>query len=164
MWSFSWSLIGRPTNFVVHGHFGMLLFGCFVWALLAEHYKVTSVEELFRERTGARAVCAACLATSVILLAILYFSRKADFPRGLFVSSMLALLILAVFLRAAFRVLFRSRSDLARPTQLLPGCRHRPVCVGCFPAPAAAFLRTLPRGGLCALAGPGNRGRKLPRV
>ncbi len=119
MWSFSWSLIGRPTNFVVHGHFGMLLFGCFVWALLAEHYKVTSVDELFRERTGARAVCAACLATSVILLAILYFSRKADFPRGLFVSSMLALLILAVFLRAAFRVLFRSRSDLARPTQLL---------------------------------------------
>ena len=83
MWSFILPLIDRPTNFVGRGHFGMLLFGCFVWALLAEHYKVTSVEELFRERTGARAVCSACLATSVVLLAILYFSRKADFPRGL---------------------------------------------------------------------------------
>jgi len=45
MWSFILPLIDRPTNFVARGHFGMLLFGCFVWALLAEHYKVTSVEE-----------------------------------------------------------------------------------------------------------------------
>lgn len=119
IWSSSWSLIGRPTNFVAGGHFGMLLFGCFVWALLAEHYKVTSVDELFRERTGGRAVCSACAATSVVLLAILYFSRKADFPRGLFVYSMLSLLLLAVLLRAAFRFLCRSRSDLARPAQLL---------------------------------------------
>lgn len=119
IWSFSWSLIGCPASYVAHGRFGMLLFGCFVWALLAEHYKVTSVEELFRERTGARAVCSACAATSVVLLAILYFSRKADFPRGLFVYSMLSLLLLAVLLRAAFRFLCRSRPDLARPTQLL---------------------------------------------
>jgi len=119
MWSFSWSLIGRPTNFVAHGHYGMLLFGCLVWAVLAEHYKVTSVEELFRERTGARAVCSACVATSVVLLAILYFSRKPDFPRGLFVYSMFALLLLAVLLRAVFRSLYRIRSDLAQPTQLL---------------------------------------------
>jgi Undecaprenyl-phosphate glucose phosphotransferase len=119
MWSFTLPLIDRPANYVASGHFGMLLFGCFVWAVLAEHYKVTSVEELFRERTGARAVCAACAATSVVLLAILYFSRMEDFPRGLFVSSMIALLLLAVLLRAAFRALCRSRSDLARPTQLL---------------------------------------------
>ena len=119
IWSFSWSLIGRPTSFVAGGHFGMLLFGCFVWALFAEHYKVTSVDELFRERTGARAVCSACAATSVVLLTILYFSRKADFPRGLFVYSMLSLLLLAVLLRAAFRFLCRRRSDLARPAQLL---------------------------------------------
>src|SRR2546427_1787770 len=119
MWSFILPLIDRPTNFVARGHFGMLLFGCFVWALLAEHYKVTSVEQLLRERDGARAVCSVCLATSVVLLAILYFSRKADFPRGLFVSSMFAMLLLAVLLRAAFRALCRSRSDLARPTQLL---------------------------------------------
>lgn len=119
IWSFSWTLIGRPTNFAAQGHLGMLLIGCFVWALLAEHYKVTSVEELFRERTGARAVCSACVATSVVLLAILYLSRKVDFPRGLFVYSMLSLLVLAVFLRAVFRALFRSRSDSARPAQLL---------------------------------------------
>jgi Undecaprenyl-phosphate glucose phosphotransferase len=120
MWSFSWSLIGRPTNFVARGHYDMLLFGCLVWSILAEHYKVTSVEELFRERTGARAVCSACMATSVVLLAILFFGRKSDFPRGLFVYNMFALLLLAVLLRAAFRSLCRSRRpDLARPTQLL---------------------------------------------
>jgi Undecaprenyl-phosphate glucose phosphotransferase len=119
VWSLILPRIGRPTNFVAHGHFGMLLFGCFVWALLAEHYKVTSVEELFRERTGARAIGSAGAATSVVLLSILYFSQKTDFPRGLFVASMIALLLLAVLLRAAFRALCRSRSDLARPTQLL---------------------------------------------
>jgi Undecaprenyl-phosphate glucose phosphotransferase len=119
VWSYTLPLIGRPTTFVAHGHFGMLLFGCVVWAILAEHYKVTSVEELFRERTGARAICAASLTTAVVLLAILYFSRNTDFPRGLFVYSLLFLLLFAVFLRAAFRALFRSRSDLASPSQLL---------------------------------------------
>src|SRR6266478_1311919 len=112
MWSFSWSLIGRPTNFVVHGHFGMLLFGCFVWALRFQHARAAD-----SRRVSARGV-------------------SCSFPEPLGLG----------------------------PPDATPGCRHRPVCVGCFPAPAAAFLRTLPRGGLCALAGPGNRGRKLPRV
>src|SRR5207245_11242143 len=39
---------------------------------------VTSFDELFRERTGARAAWSACLATSFVLLALLYFSRNED--------------------------------------------------------------------------------------
>src|SRR5580692_10699428 len=61
--------IDRPVVYFPHGHFSQILFGTFVWAFVAEHYRVTSFDELFRERTGAKAAWAACIATSCILLA-----------------------------------------------------------------------------------------------
>jgi Undecaprenyl-phosphate glucose phosphotransferase len=119
LWAFSWSFFGRPADLSAYSRFTVPLFGCFVWAFFAEHYKVTSVDELFRERTGGRAVLAACFATSAVLLAALYFSRNAAFPRGFFVFGMLALLILAVLFRAAFRALCRSQIAFSRPARLL---------------------------------------------
>jgi len=119
LWGFSWALLGRPADLSAYSRLSVPLFGCFVWAFFAEHYKVTSVDELFRERTGARAVIAGCFATSFVVLATLYFSGYAGFPRGFFVCSLLALLVLAVLIRAAFRVLFRSQSSLSQPARLL---------------------------------------------
>jgi Undecaprenyl-phosphate glucose phosphotransferase len=86
---------------------------------MAEHYKVTKVEELFRERTGATAASAASVATAVILMAVLYFGHKAIFPRGLFVCDIGTLLALTVFLHAAFRFLYRKKLKLGRPTRIL---------------------------------------------
>ena len=83
LWSLSWSVLGRPADLSAYARFTVPLLACFVWAFFAEHYKVTSVDELFRERTGAKAVVGACFATSTVLLAALYFSRNADFPRAL---------------------------------------------------------------------------------
>ena len=119
VWTFSWSLLGLPADPSAYARFTVPLLGCFVWAFFAEHYKVTSLDELFRERTGTRAVLAACLATSTVLLAALYFSRNAEFPRGFFVFSMTALLLFAVVLRAAFRALCRGRLEWTRPSRLL---------------------------------------------
>ncbi|HKW61709.1 MAG TPA: exopolysaccharide biosynthesis polyprenyl glycosylphosphotransferase [Candidatus Acidoferrum sp.] len=119
LWSFSWSLVERPADFSAYSRFTVPLLACFVWAFFAEHYKVTSVDELFRERTGAKAVVAACFATSVVLLASLYFSRNAEFPRGFFVFNVAVLLVLAVILRALFRALLRSQFGYASPTRLL---------------------------------------------
>lgn len=119
LWAFSWSFLGRSADLSAYARFTVPLLACFVWAFFAEHYKVTSVDELFRERTGAKAVVAACFATSTVLLAALYFSRNADFPRGFFVYSVAVLLVLAIVVRGIFRALCRSQFDYARPTRLL---------------------------------------------
>ena len=111
--------LNRPALYSPQGHVGQILFGTLVWAFVAERYRVTTLEELFRERTGARAAWSACVAASCLLLATLYFSRNDVFPRGLLVCDMLSLLALTILMHAAFRVLFRTRAHLAKPTGLL---------------------------------------------
>src|SRR6267143_890 len=82
VWMALLTFLGRPILYSSDGHLNQILFGTFVWASIAEHYKVTSFDELFRERTGARRAGSACIATTFVLLATLYFSRNDIFPRG----------------------------------------------------------------------------------
>lgn len=119
VWTICMSFIDRPVRYPLQGHSTLLLLGAFVWAFMAEHYKVTDVDELFRERTGARAACSASVASAVVLVGVLYFGRNAIFPRGLFVSCALTLLTLTLLLHAAFRFLYRKKLRLGRPTRLL---------------------------------------------
>jgi Undecaprenyl-phosphate glucose phosphotransferase len=119
VWDISWVILGRPVLFSVHGHANQMLFGTLVWAFISERYRVTSFDELFRERTGARAAWSACLATSFVFLALLYFSRNDIYPRGLLVCNVVVLLALTVMLHAIFRWIFRSSASLVKPTQLL---------------------------------------------
>jgi Undecaprenyl-phosphate glucose phosphotransferase len=95
------------------------MFGSLIWAFLSERYKVTSFDELFRERTGARAAWSACLAIFCVCLALLYFGRNDVYPRGLLVCDVIVLLALTVVLHAVFRVTFRSSSIMAKPSRLL---------------------------------------------
>jgi len=95
------------------------MFGTVVWAFIAEHYKVTSFDELFRERTGAKAAWSACISTLFVLLATLYFSRNIAFPRGLLICDVILLLTLTILLHACFRILCRSRAHFAKTTRLL---------------------------------------------
>jgi Undecaprenyl-phosphate glucose phosphotransferase len=119
VWRFLTSLMGRPALYPEHGQLGHLLFGIFVWAFVAEHYGVTSFDELFRERTGARAAWSAGTATAFVLLATLYFSRNEVFPRGLLLCGLASLLACTVLLHAAFRILYRSGAHLAAPSRIL---------------------------------------------
>jgi Undecaprenyl-phosphate glucose phosphotransferase len=119
VWALCLGMIDRPIAYAHHGHFTLVLFSSFVWAFMAEHYKVTKVDELFRERTGARAASSASVATAMILIGALYFGQNAIFPRGLFVCCVVALLALTVLLHAAFRFLYRQKLRLGRPTRLL---------------------------------------------
>src|SRR5258708_38470665 len=107
VWMMSCTFFDRPVLYSPHGHLSQILFGTFLWAFLAEHYRVTSFDELFRERTGARAACSACIATSFVLLATLYFGRNEIFPRGLVVCDLIALLALTIVLHAVFRIIYR---------------------------------------------------------
>jgi Undecaprenyl-phosphate glucose phosphotransferase len=119
IWALCMAFLDRPIAYAHNGHFTLVLFSSFLWAFMAEHYKVTKVDELFRERTGARAASAASVATAVILMAVLYFGHKVVFPRGLFVCDIGTLLALTVFLHAAFRFLYRKKLKLGRPTRIL---------------------------------------------
>jgi FlaA1/EpsC-like NDP-sugar epimerase len=119
IWALCLDIIDRPVEYPVRGHFTLVLFSAFLWAFMAERYKVTSVDELFRERTGAKAASSASAATAVVLLGVLYFGRNAVFPRALFVCCAVSLLTLTVILHAAFRFLYRKKPRLGRPTRIL---------------------------------------------
>src|ERR1035438_844486 len=112
-------LLNRTILYSPRGHLGQLLFGTIVWALVAEHHRVTNFDEIFREKTGSRAAGSSCITTSFILLATLFFSRDTVFPRGLLVCDILTLLFWTMLLKAAMRVLCKSRAHLAKPTRLL---------------------------------------------
>ncbi len=119
LWTLIWRQIGRPALFPQHGRFVMLLISCSVWALIAEHYELTSIDELFRERTGTRGALSACIATGAVLMSALFFTQNALFPRGLFISCMVALLASTILLRTLFRDLFRNRFSGGRPTRIV---------------------------------------------
>ena len=119
IWAFCLTFINRPVQYSHEGHFALVLFSSLVWAVMAEHYKVTNVDELFRERTGARAAWSASVATAVALIGVLYFQRNVIFPRGLIVFCIFSLQALTVLLHAAFRFLYRKKLGLERPTRLL---------------------------------------------
>jgi Undecaprenyl-phosphate glucose phosphotransferase len=119
IWAASMVVVGRPVMYGLSGHFSPVFIGTFVWAFMAEHYKVTNVDELFRERTGARAAWSANLATAVLLVGALYFGRNDVFPRGLFVCCIIAMLVFTLFLHAIFRSVYRQKLSLGRPTRIL---------------------------------------------
>jgi Undecaprenyl-phosphate glucose phosphotransferase len=119
LWMFVSMALGRPVLYAPGGHVTQIIYGTLVWAFIAEHYRVTSFDELFRERTGARAAWSACIATVFVLLATLYFSRNTAFPRGLLISDVILLLALTILLHAIFRILCRSRARFVKPTRLL---------------------------------------------
>jgi len=119
LWMLASMALGRPVLYPAGGHLTQILFGTLVWAFIAEHYRVTDFDELFRERTGARAAWSAGIATVFILLATLYFSRNAVFPRGLLICDVVLLLALTILVHAFFRILCRSRAHFAKATRLL---------------------------------------------
>ena len=86
---------------------------------MTKQYHVTSLDELFRERTGAKTALSALVVTSAIFLAILFFSRDDVFPRGLFVCGIVALFALTLLMRAVLRVIFQKQRSFGKETSIL---------------------------------------------
>lgn len=119
LWVFLWGQAARTASYPRSGHLGLLLLCSFVWAFMCERYGVTNVNDLFRERTGAKAALSALVATSTVFLAIVFFSRDAVFPRGLFVCGILALFGLTVLLRALLQATFKRLKSWGKATAIL---------------------------------------------
>src|SRR5207249_10079350 len=71
--------VGHPdTGLDRYSYFNLLLFMTVIWAIVSEYYRVTSVQELFRERTGIRAAFSTCAAAYAVLLGVLFFFHRSE--------------------------------------------------------------------------------------
>ena len=62
-------VLGHPdTGIDQYNYFNLLLFTTVVWSFVSEYYRVTSVQELFRERTGIKAAFPACTSSCTTTL------------------------------------------------------------------------------------------------
>jgi Undecaprenyl-phosphate glucose phosphotransferase len=102
-----------------YSYANLLLFTTVVWAITAEYYGVTSIEGLFRERTGIRAAFAACTATYAMVLGVLFFYGYNSFSRLSLSLSAIILLFMTLSMRAVFRKLVRRHVELREPSRIL---------------------------------------------
>jgi Undecaprenyl-phosphate glucose phosphotransferase len=104
-----------------YSYFSFLLFASVAWAVAAEFYKVTSVQELFHERTGIRAAAPAVAVTSALLVgALFFFQRYAGFSRVFLAFSLAILLVWTLAMRALFRTfVHRDTGLLWKPHRIL---------------------------------------------
>jgi Undecaprenyl-phosphate glucose phosphotransferase len=92
-------------------YFGLLLVTTIFWAIFAEHYELTSVENHLMGAGHLYRIFSACLMTKLAVLSITFFYRDATFSRVFVWISALTMLLLTIFLHHAFRWIWcRSRN------------------------------------------------------
>src|SRR2546429_94788 len=112
--------VGHPdTGLDRYSYFNLLLFMTVIWAIVSEYYRVTSVQELFRERTGIRAAFSTCAAAYAVLLGVLFFFHLHRNLSRIFLGlSGMALLFATLTMRAGFRILVHNHSGLRNPNRV----------------------------------------------
>lgn len=108
---FSSGLILLPIHDVNHSAYGLMLVSTiFVWAIAADYYKLTQVNQLFASRGKTSQVVFSCTVTYVVVLTTIFFYRESSFSRLFIALSAPLLLILALGTRLMFR-LFLTRGS-----------------------------------------------------
>ena len=90
-------------------YFGLLFVATIVWAIVSEHYGLCTVEHLFAPGGKTRMTLVACFVTYVAVLTTTFFYRSASFSRVFIGLSALALVLLTIFTRVVFRVIWHHR-------------------------------------------------------
>jgi Undecaprenyl-phosphate glucose phosphotransferase len=92
-------------------YFALLLLTTILWAIVSEHFGLTSIENHFLVSPKSRRVLNACLVTLVGVLAATFFYRDITFSRLFIWMSGVNLFILTLFVQAIFaRAWVRNRS------------------------------------------------------
>ena len=92
-------------------YFALLLLTTILWAIVSEHFGLTSIENHFLVSPKSRRVLNACLVTLVGVLATTFFYRDITFSRLFIWMSGVNLFILTLFVQAIFaRAWVRNRS------------------------------------------------------
>ena len=92
-------------------YFALLLLTTILWAIVSEHFGLTSIENHFLVSPKSRRVLNACLVTLVAVLAATFFYRDITFSRLFIWMSGVNLFVLTLFVQAIFaRAWVRTRS------------------------------------------------------
>jgi Undecaprenyl-phosphate glucose phosphotransferase len=104
-----------------YGYFSLLVQTSVVWAIASDYCGVSSVQELFRERTGIRAAFAACVASYMTILGVLFlFHQYTSISRAFLLLSASILVLITLAMRALFRSLVHRQSGLLwKPDRIL---------------------------------------------
>jgi exopolysaccharide biosynthesis polyprenyl glycosylphosphotransferase len=97
----------------------LFLFTESAWILATNHYKFSSVADLFWEHTGIRAAFVACSATFLLQTAMLVFVKQLTISRAFIFLSNTILFLLAVALRNIFRLASASLSGIRKREKIL---------------------------------------------
>ena len=101
-------------------YFGMLLLTTIMWALCAEYYGLTSIENHLRPVRYTRRILLACLSTFVTVLSVLFFYRDTSFSRIFIWLSSMNILLLSLLISLLSRKLwYRSASSQSKSGLLL---------------------------------------------
>ena len=90
---------GIPQHYLI-----LLAFTEVVWVVAANHYKVSSIADLFWEYTGIRAAFLACLVTLLLQTALLVFAKQLIISRVFVLLSNVILFLGVVATRNFFRL------------------------------------------------------------
>lgn len=108
-----------PFSYDLPFYAGLLAFTTLVWIIAVEHYQLCSIEEFFREYTGLKKAVSACVATSILQMAALFFYRSHDLSRMFFLATAIALFVGTVVVRTVFRLLLWSDNRTRQPLSVL---------------------------------------------
>jgi len=96
-------------------YFGLLLLATVLWAIIAEHFGLTSVESYLPAELQAHRVLKACLITLVVVLATTFFYRDATFSRVFIWLCGLNLFLFALLVQVLFANLWLRRASRSKP-------------------------------------------------
>jgi exopolysaccharide biosynthesis polyprenyl glycosylphosphotransferase len=97
----------------------LLAFTALAWALAANHYKLASVTNLFREYTGIRTAFRACLVTLLLQAVLLLFVKELDVSRIFILLFNVLLFLSVVAARNALRFTSQSAAWPRKVARLL---------------------------------------------
>jgi Undecaprenyl-phosphate glucose phosphotransferase len=100
-------------------YLALLVFTECVWVLAANHYKLASVTNLFREYTGIRVASRACFVTLLSQAVLLVFAKQLIVSRIFILLSSAILFLCVVTARSFFRLTSKSSAWPSRSEKIL---------------------------------------------
>jgi Undecaprenyl-phosphate glucose phosphotransferase len=103
----------------VHRYVELLVFTTLLWSILAEHYRLTNLSELFAADSGVRATIVSVLGTYAITLVLMYLCRILAISRAFLALSAGMLFLLTIISRYLCRKIIGQAGHYAPKRRIL---------------------------------------------
>jgi len=97
-------------------YFGLLIVTTVLWAIVAEHYELMTIQYHLLTSSKVRSVLAACLITYVAVLAVTFFYREFTFSRIFIWLSGINLFVFTLVALKLFERIWLTRTALRKPS------------------------------------------------